>query len=339
MSLRLDDFDYALPQELIAQVAAEPRDSSRLMVLRRGKPGAEHRHFRDMREYLRKGDVLVLNDTRVLPARLYGEGRTEVLLLKRMFDDTWEAWVHPGRKFKPGAVVPLCGGRLAARVEGITPTGERYLALQSDEPVDDVIMQTGYMPVPPYIKKYPDDPERYQTVYSRVTGSAAAPTAGLHFTKELLDEIREMGVETAWCTLHVGLGTFGKVTEEEDVTRHRMHSEAFSISADEADRINRCRASGGRVIAVGTTSVRTLETVSGEDGLIRPQTGWTAAYIYPGYKYKAVDGMITNFHLPKSTLIMLVSAFHGLDLTLEAYRLAVREKYRFFSFGDAMMII
>lgn len=339
MSLRLDDFDYSLPQELIAQTAAEPRDSSRLMVLKRGKPGAEHKHFRDVKDYLRKGDVLVLNDTRVLPARLYGEGRTEVLLLKRMFDDTWEAWVHPGRKFKPGAVVPLSGGRLSAKVDGITPTGERYLALRSGETVDDVIMQTGYMPVPPYIKKYPDDPERYQTVYSRVTGSAAAPTAGLHFTEALLEDIRAMGVETAWCTLHVGLGTFGKVTEEDDVTKHRMHSEAFSISAEEAGKINRARAAGGRVIAVGTTSVRTLETVAREDGLIEPQMGWTAAYIYPGYRYKAVDGVITNFHLPKSTLIMLVSAFHGLDLTLEAYRIAVEQRYRFFSFGDAMIII
>lgn len=338
MNLRLEDFDYPLPQELIAQTPAQPRDSSRLMVLKRGTKGIEHRHFRDVTEYLRAGDVLVLNDTRVLPARLYGEGRTEVLLLKRMYDDVWEAWVHPGRKFKPGAVVPLCSGKIRCKVEGITPTGERYLALEADGSVDGVIAAEGYMPVPPYIKKYPDDPERYQTIYSRVVGSAAAPTAGLHFTRELIDRIGAIGVDTAWCTLHVGLGTFGKVSED-DITKHRMHSEKFSISDQEAEKINRARASGGRVIAVGTTSVRTLETVAHEDGRIVAAEGWTAAYIYPGYRFKAVDGMITNFHLPKSTLIMLVAAFHGLDNTLAAYGTAVSMEYRFFSFGDAMLII
>ncbi len=281
--------------------------------------------------------MLVLNDTRVLPARLYGEGRVEVLLLQRMHDDTWEAWVHPGKKFRPGAEVVLSGGRLSCKVEGITPTGERYLSLSSNEPVDEVIAHTGYMPVPPYIKKYPDDPERYQTVYSKELGSAAAPTAGLHFTKQLLDEIRAMGVETAWCTLHVGLGTFGKVSVD-DITEHRMHSEKFSIAAEDADKINQARRSGGRVIAVGTTSVRTLETVAAEDGTMKADEGWTAAYIYPGYKFKVVDAIITNFHLPKSTLIMLVSAFHGLERTLAAYEEAVRLEYRFFSFGDAMFI-
>lgn len=338
MNLRLEDFDYPLPQELIAQTPAEPRDSSRLMVLKRGTKDVEHRNFKDVTEYLRSGDVLVLNDTRVLPARLYGEGRTEVLLLKRMYDDVWEAWVHPGRRFRPGAVVPLCAGKINCKVEGITPTGERYLVLEADGAVDDIIAAEGYMPVPPYIKKYPDDPERYQTVYSKVTGSAAAPTAGLHFTKELIGRIGAMGVETAWCTLHVGLGTFGKVSEG-DITKHRMHSEKFSIGEREAEKINRAKASGGRVIAVGTTSVRTLETVAREDGRIMAEEGWTAAYIYPGYRFKAVDGIITNFHLPKSTLIMLVAAFHGLDNTQDAYATAVRMGYRFFSFGDAMLII
>jgi S-adenosylmethionine:tRNA ribosyltransferase-isomerase len=337
LSLRLDDFDYYLPQGLIAQTPAEPRDSSRLLVVRRGMPGAEHRHFGDITEYFRQNDVLVLNDTRVIPARLYGEGKTEVLLLKRMHDDVWEAWVQPGRKFKPGAEVALSGGRILCRVDGITPTGERYLSLSSSESVDAVIAQTGYMPVPPYIKKYPDDPERYQTVYSRNLGSAAAPTAGLHFTNELLERIRQKGVETAWCTLHVGLGTFGKVSVD-DITEHRMHSEKFSISGVDAEKINRARANGGRVIAVGTTSVRTLETVASEDGTMQADEGWTAAYIYPGYKFKVVDAMITNFHLPKSTLIMLVSAFHGLDLTLAAYEEAVKQEYKFFSFGDAMFI-
>lgn len=337
MSLKLSDFDYALPQGLIAQTAAEPRDSSRLMVLKRGTPDIEHKVFRDIRGYLRQGDCLVLNDTRVLPARLYGEGRLEVLLLKRLHDDVWEAWVHPGKKFRPGDEVLLSGGRLKCRVEGMTPTGERYLALSSPEPVDEVIGQTGYMPVPPYIKKYPDDPERYQTVYSRQTGSAAAPTAGLHFTNELLDEIRAMGVETAWCTLHVGLGTFGKVSVD-DIAEHRMHSEKFSLEASEADKINRAKAAGGRLIAVGTTSVRTIETIADQEGRLRQDEGWTAAFIYPGYRFKAVDAIITNFHLPKSTLIMLVSAFHGLENTLKAYEEAVRQEYRFFSFGDAMLI-
>ena len=337
MSLKLNDFDYPLPQGLIAQTAAEPRDSSRLMVLRRGTPSMEHRTFRDIREYFRPGDCLVLNDTRVLPARLYGEGRIEVLLLKRLHDDVWEAWVHPGKKFRPGAVVALSGGRLMCRVEGITPTGERYLALSSPEVVDEVIGQTGYMPIPPYIKKYPDDPERYQTVYSRQTGSAAAPTAGLHFTNALLDEIRAMGVDTAWCTLHVGLGTFGKVSVD-DITEHRMHSEKFSLAASEAEKINRAKAAGGRIIAVGTTSVRTLETIADAEGMVSEDEGWTAAFIYPGYSFKTVDAVITNFHLPKSTLIMLVAAFHGLDNTLAAYEEAVRLEYRFFSFGDSMII-
>lgn len=338
MSLKLHDFDYELPQSLIAQSPAEPRDSSRLMVLKRGTSNIQHMYFHDITSCLRAKDVIVLNDTRVLPARLYGDGKVEVLLLKRLHDDVWEAWIHPGRKFRPGADVPLSGGRIMAKVEGITPTGERYLALRSAEPVDSVIAQTGYMPVPPYIKKYPEDPERYQTVYSRVTGSAAAPTAGLHFTRELLGKVEDMGVSIAWCTLHVGLGTFGKVSTE-DIVEHRMHAERFSMAPCEAEKVNRARSEGGRVIAVGTTSVRTLETIASQDGNIRADEGWTAAYIYPGYKFKAVDGIITNFHLPKSTLIMLVAAFHGLDNTLAAYERAVEMEYRFFSFGDAMLII
>lgn len=337
MSLKLSDFDYALPQQLIAQTPLEPRDSSRLMALRRGTGSIEHRHFRDIRDYLKAGDCLVLNDTRVLPARLYGEGKVEVLLLRRMHDDVWEAWVHPGRKFKPGNEVALSFGRISSRVEGITPTGERYLALSSNEDVDKVISETGYMPVPPYIKKYPDDPERYQTVYSKWTGSAAAPTAGLHFTNELLTDIARMGVETAWCTLHVGLGTFGKVSAD-NITEHRMHSEKFSISTEQARKVNMAKRAGGRIIAVGTTSVRTLETAASADGTVKEDDGWTASFIYPGYSFKAVDAIITNFHLPKSTLIMLVAAFHGLENTLAAYDEAVKQEYRFFSFGDAMLI-
>lgn len=339
--MRVEDFDYDLPPELIAQVPVEPRDHSRLLVLHRDNGAMEHVHFYDLPRYLRAGDVLVVNETRVIPARLFGHketgGRVEVLLLRPLSDRTWEALVRPGRRLKPGARVTF-SDELAARVVQTLPEGNRLLEFECRGEFSELLDRLGRVPLPPYITTELADPERYQTVYGRERGSAAAPTAGLHFTPQLLAEIERMGVAVARLTLHVGLGTFRPVKVER-VEDHTMHEEYYAISAAAAERINAARARGGRVIAVGTTSVRTLETVSDERGVVHAGEGWTGIFIYPGYRYRAVDAMITNFHLPKSTLLMLVSAFAGRELIMAAYREAVAARYRFFSFGDAMLIL
>lgn len=339
--MKVEDFDYDLPPELIAQVPVEPRDHSRLLVLHRDGGAMEHVHFYDLPRYLRAGDVLVINETRVIPARLFGQketgGRVEILLLRPLSDRTWEALVRPGRRLKPGARV-IFSDELAARVVKTLPDGNRLLEFDCRGDFAELLDRLGRVPLPPYITAELADPERYQTVYGRERGSAAAPTAGLHFTPELLAEIERMGVDIARLTLHVGLGTFRPVKVER-VEDHVMHEEYYAVSAAAAERINAARARGGRVIAVGTTSVRTLETVADESGAVHAGEGWTGIFIYPGYRYRAVDAMITNFHLPKSTLLMLVSAFAGRDLIMTAYREAVAERYRFFSFGDAMLIL
>lgn len=341
--MKLADFDYNLPEALIAQRPVEPRDSSRLMVIDRTGGAFEHRHFRDLPEYLRPGDALVLNETRVLPARLMGHrektgGGIEVLLLKRLERDRWETLVKPGRKARPGQRISFGDGRLVGTVLDTTEAGGRIIEFAYDGLFENVLDELGQMPLPPYIHERLENPERYQTVYARETGSAAAPTAGLHFTPELLERIAAMGVQIEKVLLHVGLGTFRPV-QVEDVETHKMHSEFYMVTPETAAALNAVRARGGRIIAVGTTSVRTLETATDEAGQIRAGSGWTDIFIYPGYRYKAVDAMVTNFHLPKSTLLMLVSAFAGRDRMLEAYRTAVDERYRFFSFGDAMLIL
>lgn len=343
MSLKVSDFDYELPPDRIAQHPVEPRDSSRLMVLDRSRDVLEHRIFRDLPEYLRPGDALVLNDTRVMPARLIGErvgtgARIEVLLLRRLDQDRWETLVRPGRKARPGDRIRFGDGRLEAEVEGPTPVGGRVLRFYYEGVFEEVLDELGQMPLPPYIREPLEDPERYQTVYARNWGSAAAPTAGLHFTPELLDRIRAMGVHLVFITLHVGLGTFRPVQVEE-VEAHVMHSEYYEVSPEAAATLNAVRAAGGRIIPVGTTALRTLETVTGEDGVVRPGSGWTDLFIYPGYRFKATDGLVTNFHLPRSTLLMLVSALAGRERILHAYQEAIRLGYRFFSFGDAMLIL
>lgn len=341
--MRLADFDYELPPERIAQTPVEPRDSSRLLVLDRSRPDLEHRRFADLPGYLRNGDVLVLNDTRVMPARLIGNrpgttGRVEVLLLRRLERDRWETLVKPGRKLLPGARVEFGGGLLVGEVESATEVGGRIVRFHYEGVFEELLDRLGQMPLPPYITERLDDPERYQTVYSRVWGSAAAPTAGLHFTPELLERLQEQGVQIVHLTLHVGLGTFRPVAVEE-VTEHHMHAEWCTISPEAAATINACRRAGGRCVAVGTTSVRTLESFTGDDGVVQPGEGWTEIFIYPGYRFKAVDALITNFHLPKSSLVMLVSALAGRERILAAYRTAVEMEYRFFSFGDAMLIL
>jgi len=340
--MKVSEFYYDLPEELIAQEPAKERSTCRLMVLDKASGKIEHKIFKDIVEYLDEGDCLVLNNTRVMPARLLGEkegtgGKIEFVILKNIEGDVWEVMLRPGRRAKPGSRFVFGGGELKAEVLEVAEGGNRLVKFEYDGVFQQVLERVGIIPLPPYIKKKLDDPERYQTVYSKYSGSAAAPTAGLHFTKELLAEIKAKGVDIAYVTLHVGLGTFRPVKVEE-VTQHKMHSEYYSIDSDAAERINGARRKGRRVVAVGTTSCRVLETVGGEDGLVKAARGWTDIFIYPGYKFKVIDALITNFHLPESTLIMLVSAFAGKDKIMEAYNTAVREKYRFFSFGDAMLI-
>ena len=343
--LSTKDYFYELPPELIAQDPLTDRSASRLMVLGRNDGSISHRHFTDIKEYLKPGDHLVLNNTRVIPARLYGEKEgtgagIEVLLLKRLEADRWECLVKPGKKAREGARIIFGGGLLSAVVDEIVDEGNRIIRFEYKGIFEEILDKLGEMPLPPYIThKLPrENRERYQTVYSKIEGSAAAPTAGLHFTEALLDEIRAMGVKTDFVTLHVGLGTFRPV-KVDNILEHHMHSEYCEISREVADSINECRKSGGRIICVGTTSVRTLESMSEEDGTVKAGSRDTDIFIYPGYKFKAVDGLITNFHLPESTLLMLVSAFAGRDNVLKAYEEAIKERYRFCSFGDAMLLI
>ena len=341
MELRKSDYNYYLPQELIAQVPAEKRDMSRLFVLDRSKDSYEHRHFCDIKDYLKEGDCLVLNDSRVLPARIFGKretgGAVEVLLLNDKGGGVWECMTRPGRKTEPGVKLIFGEGKLTAEVLDKLPGGNRLIKFFYDGIFLEILEELGKMPLPPYIKEELQDSERYQTVYSRHIGSAAAPTAGLHFTKELLEQLEEKGVEVCYVTLHVGLGTFRPV-KEETVEEHEMHAEYCVIDAETAEKVNRAKREGRRVISVGTTSCRTLEAVSDENGMLREHSDWINIYIYPGYKFKCIDALVTNFHLPESTLIMLVSALAGRENVLAAYNTAVREGYRFFSFGDAMFI-
>lgn len=339
------DYYYDLPPELIAQDPLKDRSASRLMVLGREDGSISHRHFTDVKEYLKPGDCLVLNNTRVIPARLYGvkEGTgagIEVLLLKRLEANSWECLVKPGKKAREGCRIVFGDGLLSAVVTDIADEGNRRIRFEYEGIFEEILDKLGEMPLPPYIThKLPrEDRERYQTVYSKIEGSAAAPTAGLHFTDKLLDEIRDMGVKTEFVTLHVGLGTFRPV-KADNILDHHMHSEYCEISEETAASINACRAAGGRIICVGTTSVRTLESLSSDDGIVNAGSRDTDIFIYPGYTFKAVDGLITNFHLPESTLLMLVSAFAGREHVLAAYEEAIKEKYRFFSFGDAMLLI
>lgn len=338
----LNDFYYELPQELIAQEPAKERSSSRLLVVDRETGQTEHRIFKEIIEYLRPGDCLVLNDTRVIPARLLGEkegsgGKIEFVLLKKTDNNCWEVILRPGKKAKPGARFVFGNGLLKAEILEVLEEGNRLVRFEYEGVFEEVLDKVGIIPLPPYITKKLDDKERYQTVYSRVKGSAAAPTAGLHFTDKLLEQIKDKGISLSYVTLHVGLGTFRPV-KVSDITKHKMHSEYYEINRQASDIINKTRDTGGRIIAVGTTACRVLETAGNEEGKIAPCSGWTEIFIYPGYKFKMVDALITNFHLPGSTLIMLISAFAGRDLIMEAYRTAVKERYRFFSFGDAMLI-
>ena len=340
--MRTHDFYYDLPEELIAQTPLLQRDSSRLMVLDRKTGEVNHRHFYDIIEYLQPGDCLVMNDSRVLPARLLGQrptgGAVELLLLRDLGDKKWECLAKPGRKLQAGQDVIFGNGELTATIIGIQDDGNRIVEFHYEGIFLEVLERLGKMPLPPYIKAELQDQERYQTVYSREVGSAAAPTAGLHFTEELLEKIRQKGIKTAFVTLHVGLGTFRPV-KAEDISEHHMHSELCMINAETADILNETRNAGGRIICVGTTSCRTLESLVNDDGSFEEKSKWTEIFIYPGYQFKAMDGLITNFHLPESTLIMLVSALAGYDHTMHAYEHAVEEKYRFFSFGDAMAIL
>lgn len=340
--MKKSDFYYDLPEELIAQTPLEKRDTSRLMVLDKKTGQVQHKHFYDIIDYLQEGDCLVINDTKVIPARLYGQktgtgGAVEVLLLKDLGDSRWECIVYPGRRLKEGANITFGDGRLTATIDKVLETGNRIISFHYEGIFLEILEELGEMPLPHYIKEHLSDPDRYQTVYCREPGSAAAPTAGLHFTPELMERIREKGVVFAPVTLHVGLGTFRPVKEEE-ITDHVMHSEQYFITPQSAEIINHARQSGHRVIAVGTTSCRTLETVTDENHVTHPGTGNTDIFIYPGYTFKGLDALITNFHLPESTLVMLVSALAGRENILNAYRQAVEEKYRFFSFGDAMFI-
>ena len=336
------DFYYDLPQELIAQDPLEDRSSSRLMVLDKITGEVEHRHFKDITEYLRTGDCLVINNTKVIPARLYGvkdgtEAKIEILLLKRKENDIWETLVKPGKKCKIGTKIVFGEGILTGEVVDIVEEGNRLIQFHYEGIFEEILDRLGQMPLPPYITHQLQDKNRYQTVYAKYDGSAAAPTAGLHFTPELLQQVRDMGVEIAEVTLHVGLGTFRPV-KETDVLKHHMHSEFYKIEQSEADKINKAKKEGHRVIAVGTTSTRTLESAADENGFLTEKSGWTEIFIYPGYQFKVIDSLITNFHLPESTLVMLVSALAGREHVLAAYEEAVNEKYRFFSFGDAMFI-
>lgn len=335
------DFDFYLPEELIAQTPLEKRDTSRLLHLDKQTGEIEHKHFYDIKQYLHEGDCLVLNDSRVLPARLIGArptgGTVELVLLKDLGDNRWECLSRPGRKTKPGQELVFGNGELTAVVEEVTLGGNRIVKFSYEGIFLEILERLGKMPLPPYIKEELQDSERYQTVYSKELGSAAAPTAGLHFTKELLAEIADMGVKMCYVTLHVGLGTFRPVKADK-IEDHEMHSEFCIVPEETAETVNAVKRAGGRVIAVGTTSCRTLESFTTEDGTLQATSGWTNIFIYPGYKFKCIDALITNFHLPESTLIMLVSALAGRENILNAYNTAVKERYRFFSFGDAMMI-
>ena len=340
--MKTSDFNYELPKELIAQTPLEKRDTSRLMTLDRKTGAWEHHHFYELPDFLEPGDCLILNDSRVLPARLLGQrlpggGACEVLLLIDRGEKTWECLVRPGRHMREGTKLSFGNGELTAEVTEVLPDGNRLVRFDYEGIFLEVLERLGKMPLPPYIKEELQDQERYQTVYSKVPGSAAAPTAGLHFTPELLETIRQKGVNIGYVTLHVGLGTFRPVKEEE-ITEHEMHSEFCNLPPETARLINETKAGGRRCICVGTTSCRTLESWAAEDGRMEPKAGWTSIYIYPGYRFKVMDGLVTNFHLPESTLIMLVSAFAGREHVLAAYEEAVRERYRFFSFGDAMFL-
>ena len=339
--MKRTDFSFDLPEELIAQTPLQRRDSSRLLVLDKNSGALEHAHFYDLPRYLHKGDCLVLNDSRVLPARLIGErptgGSVELVLLRDLGDGKWECLSRPGRKTRPGQKLIFGGGELNALVLEVAEGGKRIVQFIYEGIFLEVLERLGKMPLPPYIREELQDAERYQTVYSRELGSAAAPTAGLHFTEELLEKIRGMGVSVVFVTLHVGLGTFRPVKEEE-IEDHPMHAEYCIVPEETARIVNETKRAGGRVIAVGTTSCRTLESFAKEDGTLEPCSGWTDIFIYPGYRFRCIDALVTNFHLPESTLIMLVSALAGRENVLHAYRVAVEERYRFFSFGDAMLI-
>ena len=340
--MKLEEFDYNLPEELIAQVPIAKRDESRLMVLHRDNETIEHKTFKDIIDYLNPGDCLVRNNTKVIPARLYGKKNTganvEFVLLKQIEGDIWESIVRPGNKLKPGSVVYFGDGILKATILDIMEDGTRKVEFEYEGIFNEILDKIGLMPLPPYIHESLKEKDRYQTVYAKYNGSAAAPTAGLHFTPELLKQIEEKGVKIANVTLHVGIGTFRPV-KEENIEEHKMHTEHFYIKQEDVEKINETKKAGGRVIAVGTTSCRVLETIASEKtGLVEATEGDTGIYIYPGYKFKCIDGLITNFHLPKSTLLMLVSALAGREFVLDAYNEAVKEKYRFFSFGDAMLI-
>jgi S-adenosylmethionine:tRNA ribosyltransferase-isomerase len=340
--MKLSDFDYELPEELIAQEPILDRQMSRLLVLDKCSGDIEHKIFKDILDYLKAGDCLVLNNTRVIPARLLGEkedsgGKIEFVLLKKVEEDIWEVILRPGRRAKPGARFVFGNGELKAEIVDIVEEGNRLVRFEYEGIFEQVLDRVGIMPLPPYITKRLEDAERYQTVYSKYRGSAAAPTAGLHFTRELLQQIEHKGVKLAYVTLHVGLGTFRPV-KTENILEHKMHSEYYNLSEQDCEKINRTRQSGGRVIAVGTTTCRVLESTGTDSGLVEPGEGWTEIFIYPGYKFKVIDALITNFHLPESTLIMLVSALAGQGNIMNAYKEAVKERYRFFSFGDAMFI-
>lgn len=340
--MKTSDFYFDLPENLIAQVPILDRSSSKLMVLDKETGDIEHKIFKNVIDYLNPGDCLVLNDTRVIPARLIGEkvdtgGKIEFLLLKRHEDDTWESLVKPGKRAKIGTKFSFGDGKLIGEVVGMGPEGSRIIKFNYEGIFEEVLDELGNMPLPPYITERLEERERYQTVYSKHNGSAAAPTAGLHFTEELLQKIKNKGVDIAFVTLHVGLGTFRPV-KVDDVLEHEMHSEYYVVAKEAADKINKAKENGNKVICVGTTSSRTVESVSTEDNRVKEGSGWTNIFIYPGYKFKVVDKLITNFHLPESTLIMLVSALAGKENVLNAYKTAVEEKYRFFSFGDAMII-
>lgn len=339
--MKKSDFDFYLPEELIAQTPLEKRDGSRLLILDKESGAMDHRHFYDLPEYLRAGDCLVLNNSRVLPARLIGTrpggGAVELVLLRDLGEGRWECLSRPGRKTKPGTELSFGSGELKATVEAVAEGGNRIVKFDYQGIFLEVLERLGKMPLPPYIKEELQDPERYQTVYSRELGSAAAPTAGLHFTNELLEKIQAMGVKVCYVTLHVGLGTFRPVKEDE-IENHEMHSEFCIIPEDTARTVTETKQNGGRIVAVGTTSCRTLESFAKDDGTLEACSGWTDIFIYPGYSFKCIDALVTNFHLPESTLIMLVSALAGREHILNAYKTAVEEKYRFFSFGDAMFI-
>lgn len=342
-TMNVKDFYYELPQELIAQDPLKDRSASRLLVMNRESGKLEHRVFKDVVDYLRPGDCLVINDTRVIPARLFGVkadtgAKIEVLLLKRRDQNIWETLVKPGRKCRPGTEIVFGEGLLRGTVLDVVEEGNRLIRFSFEGIFEEILDRLGQMPLPPYITHQLQDKNRYQTVYAKHDGSAAAPTAGLHFTKELLQQVQDMGVKIAHVTLHVGLGTFRPV-KVDNILDHHMHSEFYMVEEAEAKKINDTRAAGGRVICVGTTSCRTVESAAGEDGKVRAGSGWTDIFIYPGYKFKVLDCLITNFHLPESTLVMLVSALAGREQVLEAYETAVKERYRFFSFGDAMLIL